>query len=77
MPEKVEEKMESAVKQTGREFLRKRQVCERAGISPRTLDAWREKGCPTVKIGGCCLFDWESVQSWMMQFSQSREACDK
>jgi phage terminase Nu1 subunit (DNA packaging protein) len=48
-----------------RRLLSKRAVAEHFGVSPRTIKAWREKGCPALRVGRVSMFDVADVDRWL------------
>jgi excisionase family DNA binding protein len=43
-------------------LLRKRELADRLGVSPRTLDEWQRRGrIAYLKIGKSCRYRWNDV----------------
>lgn len=55
-------------------FLRREELAEQFGLSPRTIDRWEalRKGPPRVSIGRTILYNIQSVREWLV--SQERQA---
>lgn len=55
-------------------FLRREELAEQFGLSPRTIDRWEalRKGPPRVAIGRTILYNIESVRQWLAD--QERQA---
>ena len=48
-------------------FLRREQLAEQLGLSPRTIDRWQalRQGPPRVCIGRTVLYEIDSVREWL------------
>ena len=48
-------------------FLTKKQVANRARVTPRTIENWVKRDrCPApFKLGKACLWDRDSVTTWL------------
>ena len=46
-------------------YLNKQQTCNYLGISNNTLDAWIQKGLPSIKIGKTIRFHKDSIDCWL------------
>jgi excisionase family DNA binding protein len=56
------------------ELLNKKELADKLGISPRTLDVWvAERKIPFIKVGGIIRFSWPRVRRAMDAF-EVREA---
>jgi len=51
------------------ELLNKKELADKLGISPRTLDVWvAERKIPFIKVGGIIRFSWPRVRQAMDAF---------
>jgi predicted DNA-binding transcriptional regulator AlpA len=51
------------------ELLTKKQLVEKLGISPRTLDGWMaSRKIPVIKVGGIIRFNWSRVREALDAF---------
>ena len=55
-------------------FLRREELAEQFGLSPRTIDRWEalRKGPPRVCVGRTILYNVDSVREWLR--SRERQA---
>ena len=58
-------------------FLRREELAQQLGLSPRTIDRWEalRKGPPRVCVGRTILYNVESVREWLQSLERefSRE----
>ena len=48
-------------------MLTKKELAEKVKVSLPTIDKWKSKGMPYVKIGKNIRFDWEDVKKWLKE----------
>jgi predicted DNA-binding transcriptional regulator AlpA len=55
-------------------YLRREELAEQFGLSPRTIDRWEalRKGPPRVCVGRTILYNIQSVREWLL--SRERQA---
>jgi len=57
-------------------YLRREELAQQLGVSPRTIDRWQTARCgpPRVAIGRTILYNLESVREWLR--SNEGSACN-
>jgi predicted DNA-binding transcriptional regulator AlpA len=55
-------------------FLRREELAQQLGLSPRTIDRWEalRKGPPRVCVGRTILYNVESVREWLRSKEQQK-----
>lgn len=57
-----------AIEPVARMLLRREELSESLGVSPRTLQDWEDKfGLPVIRVGGLVRYSPEAVQQWIRQ----------
>lgn len=54
-------------------YLRRDELAQQLGVSPRTIDRWQTSRCgpPRVAIGRTILYNLESVRQWLRSKEES------
>jgi excisionase family DNA binding protein len=47
------------------EYLTTEELCSRFKLTRKTIDRWRKKGLPFIKINGSIRFDEKAVDEWV------------
>lgn len=55
----------------GDKYLTTIELCEWLKISRATLDRWRKKGLPFVKVDKAVRFDKDEVEKWLKENSKN------
>jgi predicted DNA-binding transcriptional regulator AlpA len=60
-------------------FLRREELAQQLGVSPRTIDRWEalRKGPPRVRCGRTILFSVVSVRSWLRSREEDTSSIKK
>ena len=53
-------------------YVSKKRIAEILGVSPRTVDSWRQLGLPVIKIGNVCKFSVENCTVWFDSFEERK-----
>lgn len=57
-------------------FLKESEVRERLGVSRGTINNWKKRGLPHLKMGRCVRFNIEQVLAWISEKQSSANKVD-
>ena len=49
------------------DFIGKKELSKKIGISPSTIDRLRKEGLPSHQLGRKIVFDYEEVEQWIKE----------
>lgn len=57
-------------------FLRREELAQQLGVSPRTIDRWHTSRCgpPRVTVGRTILYNLNSVREWLRSREESADS---